>query len=322
MTLQATLAAIANVTSLTPAAKPVPATAPVVWVAQQGPRRFHAAVKVQDEWVKVTAGGRPAAVKRLREELSRRGTPLPAEVTVREVEPEVPAPASAPVLVVPPPAAPAVKPTVPAPAPKPVPALVGGRVTPLTDKARWAEAATAAIAMASSLDLPDDPREAVESFRRTVDETLKAAGYVGAYQRLPNGELWIRLCRNVYDPTSRAPRAGDGARRISKDINGMPVDSAGASLQLKDRKKAESSEPKYEYGGPKEAKQAAWKQAAAFSATCRMAGLDKSAQTVAYKLGYVAAIRAASAPDHVKFVKDLESADAAVIAAVTAALKG
>jgi hypothetical protein len=113
---------------------------------------------------------------------------------------------------------------------------------------------------------------------------------------------------------------------VSKDINNMPVDGAGNSLQLKDRKKGKpaegSAEPKYEYDGPKAAKQAAWKQAAAFSAVCKAAGLDKAAQTVAYKLGYVAALRGAGAPDHLKFVKDLEAADAGVIAAITAALKG
>lgn len=318
MTLQATLAQLANVNTV-PAAKPAPEK-PVVWISQPGPRRFHAACLVNGEWCKVTAGGRPAAVKALRAELSRRNTPLPAEVTVKEVTPETPPAAPAPKPVVVPPAV-AAQPA-PKPAPKPVvPSLVGGRVTPLTDKARWAEAATAAIALASSLDLPSDPREAVEVFRRTVDETMKAAGYVGAYQRLPNGELWIRLVKDVYDPTSRAPRPGDGNRRVSRDINNMPVDGRGESLQLKDRGK-ESSEPKYEYDGPAEAKKAAWKQAAAFSATCRTAGLDKASQTLAYKLGYVAALRAAGAPDHVKFVRDLEGTDASTIAAVTAALKG
>ena len=319
MTLSATLAAIANVTSLTPAAKPVP-TPPVVWISQPGPRRFHAACKVGEEWVKVTAGGRPAAVKALRGELTRRGTPLPAEIVVKEVAPltdaiTTPAPVAGPVLVVPPPAA--------VPAAKPV-VLTGGRVTPLTDPAGWSSAATKAIALTSALDLPDDPREAIESFRRIVNETMRTVGAVGAYDRQPNGEMWIRLCPGVKDITSRAPRPGDGARRISKDINNMPVDSTGASLQLKDRgkgKPADSAE-KYEYDGPKEAKSSAWKRAASFSAVCKAAGLDKAAQTVAYKLGYVAALRGAGAPDHLKFVKDLEAADAGVIAAITAALKG
>jgi hypothetical protein len=317
MTLSATIAALAGVNLPVPAAKPE-AVKPTVWVKQAGPRRFHAACQVNSEWVKVTAGGRPAAVKRLREELTRRNTPLPAEIVVKEVEPETPAakPAGGPTLVVPAPAA--------VPAAKPV-TLVGGRVTPLTNSESWAKAATAAIALASSLDLPDDPREAIESFRRIVNETMRAAGAIGAYDRQPNGEMWIRLCPGVKDITSRAPRPGDGDKRVLKDINGFATDSTGESLQLKDRKKgkpAEGSAEKYEYEGPKEAKQAAWKQAAAFSAACRTAGLDKSAQTVAYKLGYVAALRAASAPDHVKFVRDLESADSTVIAAVTAALKG
>lgn len=313
--LTAALSSIANVTSLpVPAAKPA-ATPPVVWIKRSGSRAFHAAVKVGEEWVKVTAGGRPASVKRLREELSRRGTPLPAEINVKEVEPETatPAPATKPVLVA------------AQPAPKPVvQALVGGRVTPLTDKARWAEAATAAIAFASALDLPTDPKEAVESFRKTVNETMRAAGAVGAYDRLPNGEMWIRLVKDVYDPTSRAPRPGDGSRRVSRDINGMPVNGKGESLQLKDRgkgKPADGSAEKYEYDGPPETKKAAWKQAAAFSAVCRTAGLDKASQTLAYKLGYVAALRGAGAPDHVKFVKDLEGTDSTVIATVTAAIR-
>ena len=322
MTLSATLAAIANVTSLTtPAAKPVPEK-PVIWVAQQGPRRFHAAVKVGEEWVKITAGGRPAAVKRLREELTRRGTPLPAEVTVKEVAPETATtPAGGPTLVIPP-VTPAPGPVLVTPTTPSVPG--SGRVTPLTDREGYAKAATAAIALAAALDLPADPREAIEKFRSIVNETCRAANFVGPYDRLPNGEMWIRLCPGVYDPTSRAPRPGDGARRIYKDINGMPVDGAGNSLQLKDRKKGKpaegSAEPKYEYDGPKAAKQAAWKQAAAFSAACRTAGLDKASQTVAYKLGYVEALQASGAPDHVKFNRDVEAADATVISAVTAAI--
>lgn len=315
--LTAALSSIA--TSLTPAAKPAPEK-PVVWISQPGPRRFYAACKVGEDWVKVTAGGRPAAVKRLREELARRGTPLPAEVTVKEVQTEAPTPATKPVLVIPPPAS---GPALPAAKPvSTVPTLVGGRVTPLTDRESWRKAASAAIAMASSLDLPDNPREAVESFRRIVNETMRATGAVGAYDRLPNGKLWIRLVKDVYDPTSRAPRPGDGARRIYKDINGFATDGNGESLQLKDRgKKAEGSAEKYEYDGPAEAKKAAWKQAAAFSAVCKAAGLDKASQTVAYKLGYVAALRGAGAPDHVKFVKDLEGTDSTVIATVTAAIR-
>jgi hypothetical protein len=314
-TLSATLAQIA-VTSLT-AAKP--ATVPVVWISQPGPRRFHAACLVNGEWTKVTAGGRPAAVKALRGELARRGTPLPAEVTVKEVAPEaeVPAPKpAAPVLVVPPavtaPVPPAAKPaTVPAPVP-----LVGGRVTPLTNRESWAAAAEAAIAVASSLDLPTDPKEAVESFRRIVNETMRGAGFVGAYDRLPNGELWIRLCRNVYDPTSRAPRPGDGSRRVSRDINNMPVDATGASLQRQKPSRPDG----YVWPGTSEQGRPAWARARAFSAVCAAAGLPKPATSLAYKLGFVQAAVAAGIPRHEGFERDIEAGQPEHIQAVTAAI--
>jgi hypothetical protein len=318
-TLSATLAAIANVTTLAPvpAAKPVP---PVVWVKQAGPRRFHAACKVQDEWCKVTAGGRPAAVKALRGELSRRGTPLPAEVTVKEVAPETATtPAGGPTLVIPP-VTPAPGPVLVTPTTPSVPG--GGRVTPLIDREGYSKAAAAAIALAASLDLPADPREAIEKFRQIVNETCRAANFVGPYDRLPNGEMWLRLCPGVYDPTSRAPRAGDGARRIGKDLNGNPVDSQGEAVLLKPRR---GEEPKYQYPGPKEVKSAAWAQAAKWSAVCREAGMDRAACTIAYKLGFIATTRAAKAVPHEKFETDLavpglDETLAAIVAAVNAKL--
>lgn len=301
MTLSATIAALAGVNLTAPAAKPEATTVPVVWVARIGERRFHAAVKVGSEWVKVTAGGRPAAVKSLRAELSRRGTPLPAEITVKEVEPAgVEPPAPAPPALVIPPVTPAPGPVLVTPATPPVPG--GGRVTPLTDLPRWSAAATAAIAVASSLDLPTDPKEAVEIFRRNVDETMKAANFIGAYQRQPNGSMWLRLCPGVYDPTSNSPRAGDGSRRISKDLNGNPVDSQGEAVLLKPRR---GEEPKYEYPGPKEVKSKAWATAAKWSAEARAAGMDRKACTVAYKLGFIATTRGANAPAHEKFEADL-----------------
>jgi len=319
MTLSATLAALAGVNlAPVPAAKPVPP--PVVWISQPGPRRFHAACLVNGEWTKVTAGGRPAAVKSLRAELSRRGTPLPAEVTVKEVAPETATtPAGGPTLVIPP-VTPAPGPVLVTPTTPSVPG--GGRVTPLTDKARWTKAAEAAIAVASSLDLPADPKEAVEIFRRNVDETMKAANFIGAYQRQPNGSMWLRLCPGVYDPTSNAPRAGDGARRIGKDLNGNPVDSQGEAVLLKPRR---GEEPKYQYPGPKEVKSAAWAQAAKWSAVCREAGMEKSACTVAYKLGFISVTRAAKAVPHEKFEADLADPSlsetlAAIVAAVNAKL--
>lgn len=313
--LTAALSSIANVTTLTPAAKP--ATPPVVWISQPGPRRFHAACKVGEEWVKVTAGGRPAAVKSLRAELSRRGTPLPAEIVVKEVEPAVEPSAPAPALVIPP-VTPAPGPVLVIPATPPVPG--GGRVTPLTDLARWSAAATAAIAVASSLDLPADPKEAVEIFRRNVDETMRAANFIGAYQRQPNGSMWLRLAKGVYDPTSNAPKPG--SRRIGKDINGNPVDANGEAVLLKPRR---GEEPKYVYPGPKEVKQKAWATAAKWSAIAREAGMEKAVCTVAYKLGFISVTRAAKAPAHEKFEADLASPSlaptlAAIVAAVNAKL--
>lgn len=309
--LTAALSSIA--TSLTPAAKPAPEK-PVVWISQPGPRRFYAACKVGEDWVKVTAGGRPAAVKRLREELARRGTPLPAEVTVKEVQTEAPTPATKPVLVIPPPAS---GPALPAAKPvSTVPTLVGGRVTPLTDRESWRKAASAAIAMASSLDLPDNPREAVESFRRIVNETMRATGAVGAYDRLPNGELWIWLVKDVYDPTSRAPRPGDGARRVSRDINNMPVDSTGASLQRQKPSRPDG----YVWPGTAEQGRPAWKQARAWSAVCAKAGLPRPATSLAYKLGFVQAATAAGIPRHEGFERDVEGGRPEHIQAVTAAI--
>jgi hypothetical protein len=68
--------------------------------------------------------------------------------------------------------------------------------------------------------------EDMNQFRKDVDAVLRTIGARPAFERLPNGQPTLSLA-GIKDPTIRAPKAGEGERRIIPGLNGFGRDSKG-----------------------------------------------------------------------------------------------
>jgi|SRR5690606_5188793 len=68
--------------------------------------------------------------------------------------------------------------------------------------------------------------EDLNQFRKDVDAVLRTAGARPAFEKLPNGQPSLSLA-GIKDPTIRAPKAGEGERRIIPGLNGFARDSKG-----------------------------------------------------------------------------------------------
>lgn len=66
----------------------------------------------------------------------------------------------------------------------------------------------------------------IGQFRTDVDRILVTLGCRAAFERLPNGAATLTLA-GLTDPTVRAPKAGEGERRIIPGLNGFGRDSKG-----------------------------------------------------------------------------------------------
>lgn len=212
------------------------------------------------------------------------------------------------------------------------PDMPAGRINPLTGLTFWVDVYLAAMGKLMAVEYPGEtPREIVQNLRIAVDLVMNNAGCVGAWDRAPSGDYWIRYASSrdsrVFDPTMKNTNPGEGLRREKhhRNINGNwdDVSKAGqkragkasdrkAAAQVAAKEKAAtqakaSASPKYvpQNEEDKVAYRKAYAFGSALGAAFREAGQD---QRLGYKVGQCAALRAQGATPHAKFEADLAAA--------------
>ena len=285
-------------------------------VKKTGYRQFTAGIQFRGQWFLGTGPQTRSAVKALRAKLSEVGADRPDfEVAILATKPAPETPAIRP------------EPVAEKPAPQPapqvedlqiltedldeddsetVPAAEAGTqwVTPWSDKTAYRTEMETAIGGLLSIGIPKT-RDSKAEFRKNVSLLMETHGFLGCYRRLPSGESVLgKFFSSFPDPTVRAPKAGDGDRKISKDINGNWVGSEGESLQLKDR----PVQKRYFWPGGGFHYVKADQQGKAWKEASLKRGDSAEKAELMYKLGFVVSARLAKRVPHTVFEKDLSSA--------------